>query len=68
MNQKREGNLASSTFGTHQYGAQEAEVVAVKLSQKLGPEFISTRSGPGGCALDRNSSDGVSCSCLVSSF
>ncbi|TPX64918.1 hypothetical protein SpCBS45565_g05558 [Spizellomyces sp. 'palustris'] len=48
MNQRREANIPNSSFGSYQYSSGEAQEVRTKLSLKLGPEYISQRSGPGG--------------------
>ncbi|KND00623.1 recombination protein rad52, variant [Spizellomyces punctatus DAOM BR117] len=48
MNQRREANIPNSLFGSYQYSSNEAQEVRTKLNLKLGPEYISQRSGPGG--------------------
>ncbi|KAI9101119.1 DNA repair and recombination protein rad22 [Phlyctochytrium arcticum] len=46
MNQRRE--VAASNFGAQNFGNPDEQTIAHKLSQQLGPEFISQRAGPGG--------------------
>ncbi|RKO94176.1 hypothetical protein BDK51DRAFT_19025 [Blyttiomyces helicus] len=49
MNSGRPNNLG--TFGTHVFTDDEAHLMSAKLKQRLGPEFISERSGPGGAKI-----------------